>query len=250
MHLFRKKQPPKQGIRLIRAMTEDGWRPVTMGTPIEHAPRALCLLIERCCNQDSSLRPCFEDILLELVSGSFKEEVEREVYTRNVPISHHSADASGIEISTGINPMISANEGGFKHQMNKSAAFVMGNNKAAKGPMASGWFNPLARLSVDMDFFVSSIGENDGNSIHEDGVANESEVGLRSSNNARGSLQESTQERQRKSWARTSQLIDGSAVSKFQVMKKLDQINDERFLTSAAQATRSSSPASSPPAIA
>ena len=79
---FGKKQPPKQAMRLIKAMTEDGWRPVSADNPVDNVPRVLCELIERCCNQDASLRPRFEDILLQLTGGPLKEEIERINFTR------------------------------------------------------------------------------------------------------------------------------------------------------------------------
>lgn len=100
---FGKKQPPKQVMRLIRAMTEDGWRPVSADNPIDNVPRALCALMERCCNQDPSSRPRFEDILLELTGGSLKEEIECGEFLRTVPIKVvESTDDSSIKSESNV----------------------------------------------------------------------------------------------------------------------------------------------------
>jgi serine/threonine protein kinase len=99
---FGKKQPPKQAMRLITAMTDHGWRPVSADNPVDNVPRSLCAMIEKCCNQDPTLRPRFEDILLELTGGPLKEEVDRGEFMR-VPVKIvQSTDSPTVESSRNV----------------------------------------------------------------------------------------------------------------------------------------------------
>jgi serine/threonine protein kinase len=79
---FNKKKIPKQAMRLIRPMTEEGWRPVTEDNPIEFAPPSINKLIIECCHVQPSCRPSFESILATLMT-TVKEEVEAKSYVRD-----------------------------------------------------------------------------------------------------------------------------------------------------------------------
>eukprot|EP00615_Pteridomonas_danica_P009081 CAMPEP_0114355732 /NCGR_PEP_ID=MMETSP0101-20121206/20446_1 /TAXON_ID=38822 ORGANISM="Pteridomonas danica, Strain PT" /NCGR_SAMPLE_ID=MMETSP0101 /ASSEMBLY_ACC=CAM_ASM_000211 /LENGTH=182 /DNA_ID=CAMNT_0001497839 /DNA_START=4 /DNA_END=552 /DNA_ORIENTATION=+ len=80
---FNKKKIPKQAMRLIRPMTEDGWRPVTDENPIQQAPPTINSLVVRCCDNDASKRPSFAEILLEL-SEDCKTEIDAKSFDRRM----------------------------------------------------------------------------------------------------------------------------------------------------------------------
>jgi len=83
MITFKKTKIPKQPMRLIRPMTEDGWRPVTNEQPISFAPPSINSLIIRCCDHDPTQRPSFEIILNEL-NGICKNEIDSKTYLRMI----------------------------------------------------------------------------------------------------------------------------------------------------------------------
>jgi serine/threonine protein kinase len=68
-------------MRIIRPMTEEGWRPVTEESPVEFAPPSINSLIMKCCSHDPRSRPSFADILDEL-STTCKLEVEANSFAR------------------------------------------------------------------------------------------------------------------------------------------------------------------------
>jgi serine/threonine protein kinase len=89
---FKKKKIPKQTTRMIRPMTEDGWRPITKDNPIPYAPPGVNDLIIRCCAHDPKDRPSFQEILDEF-NGKVKVQVDRNVFGRKsfiIPINHRN----------------------------------------------------------------------------------------------------------------------------------------------------------------
>jgi len=60
---FDKKKIPKQPNRIIRSMTEDGWRPVTAENPVSFAPETINALLVRCCAHEPKERPSFVEIV-------------------------------------------------------------------------------------------------------------------------------------------------------------------------------------------
>lgn len=72
---FGKDKVPKMVMRLIRAMSEDGWRPISEDLPLERTPATINSLVIRCCAHDPTARPSFEQVLSELV-GPCAIEVE------------------------------------------------------------------------------------------------------------------------------------------------------------------------------
>jgi serine/threonine protein kinase len=85
MVAFDKKKAPKQAMRLIRPMTEDGWRPVTKDNPVQFAPPTINKLIIECCDHDASRRPSFEHIL-ERLGDECKNEIESLPYARRLVV--------------------------------------------------------------------------------------------------------------------------------------------------------------------
>jgi len=79
--LFYKKKRAGNPMRLIGSMTQDGWRPVTEDNPVKGAPITINNLVVRCCAQDPTARPSFEEILKHL-SGVCKEEIEGAFFPR------------------------------------------------------------------------------------------------------------------------------------------------------------------------
>jgi serine/threonine protein kinase len=80
---FDKKKIPKAAMRIIRPMTEDGWRPVTDENPIPFAPPTINSLIVRCCDHDPTKRPSFE-IILEELNEKCKEEIDAASFGRRM----------------------------------------------------------------------------------------------------------------------------------------------------------------------
>jgi serine/threonine protein kinase len=77
---FKKERAPLQAIRIIRPMTEDGWRPVTDQNVILTAPMAINFLIMKCCSHEARVRPTFEEILGAL-NGICSQEVMSRTLT-------------------------------------------------------------------------------------------------------------------------------------------------------------------------
>jgi serine/threonine protein kinase len=94
---FDKKKVPKQAMRLIRPMTDDGWRPVTDENPIAFAPPSVNKLIVECCHHDPTKRPTFEHIL-ERLGGECKNEVERKSYARRMMIERSNPNTAEEEV--------------------------------------------------------------------------------------------------------------------------------------------------------
>lgn len=59
---FKKKRAPPQAMRIIRPMTEEGWRPVTSKSPVPSAPLSINDLIVECCMHEPSDRPSFAEV--------------------------------------------------------------------------------------------------------------------------------------------------------------------------------------------
>jgi serine/threonine protein kinase len=78
---FGKTKVPKQPMRIIRPMTEEGWRPVTPETPVEFAPKTINALLQQCCAHDPKQRPSFLEIVEEL-KGSCKAEIRSKTFER------------------------------------------------------------------------------------------------------------------------------------------------------------------------
>jgi len=68
-------------MRVIRSMTDDGWRPVSNDQPLQSIPMSINSLLVRCCAHDPTTRPSFESILKEL-NQHCKEEVEKTSFSR------------------------------------------------------------------------------------------------------------------------------------------------------------------------
>jgi serine/threonine protein kinase len=112
---FRKKVAPKQPMRFIRAMTEDGWRPIgqppppppanktpsvmegkegvtpdeeaeSIPTDLPGSPGSIEKLVIMCCAQDPKERPTFPEILKLLKDHCFEE-------------IHHNKKFGGFEVS-------------------------------------------------------------------------------------------------------------------------------------------------------
>eukprot|EP00615_Pteridomonas_danica_P009044 CAMPEP_0114340926 /NCGR_PEP_ID=MMETSP0101-20121206/8695_1 /TAXON_ID=38822 ORGANISM="Pteridomonas danica, Strain PT" /NCGR_SAMPLE_ID=MMETSP0101 /ASSEMBLY_ACC=CAM_ASM_000211 /LENGTH=183 /DNA_ID=CAMNT_0001474337 /DNA_START=7 /DNA_END=558 /DNA_ORIENTATION=- len=92
---FNKKKIPKQAMRLIRPMTEDGWRPVTDENPIPQAPPTINSLVVRCCDHDASKRPSFAEVLLEL-SEDCKTEINAKSFDRRMKALELDSDNTPI----------------------------------------------------------------------------------------------------------------------------------------------------------
>jgi len=102
---FDKKKIPKQPMRLIRPMTEDGWRPITTENPIPFAPSSIHSLLIRCCSHQVSERPSFETILDELMTKC-KEEIDNKVWFRDhvlqAPPPPHTPDSSNSNVISNV----------------------------------------------------------------------------------------------------------------------------------------------------
>jgi serine/threonine protein kinase len=98
---FDKKKIPKAAMRIIRPMTEDGWRPVTDENPISFAPPTINSLIVRCCDHDPSQRPSFIQILEEL-NGKCKKEIESIKFIRKI---NKEVSNDGLNETTTTSPM-------------------------------------------------------------------------------------------------------------------------------------------------
>ena len=85
-----KKSAPKQAMRFIRSMTEDGWRPVTAEDPVIGAPPAVVTLAMRCCSQDPAQRPSFAEVL-EALDGPCNDEISAGAFARSGPANAASA---------------------------------------------------------------------------------------------------------------------------------------------------------------
>jgi len=66
---FKKKRAPQQAMRVIRKITEDGWRPVTEANPVPCAPSSVSALIASCCAPQPGDRPSF-NLVLSTLSGT------------------------------------------------------------------------------------------------------------------------------------------------------------------------------------
>jgi hypothetical protein len=75
---FGKKKAPTQPMRLIRPMTENGWRPVTPENPITFAPKTINALLMKCCSHDPTARPSFAQVVAEL-EGACEEEIGKSL---------------------------------------------------------------------------------------------------------------------------------------------------------------------------
>ena len=141
------------------------------------------------------------------------------------------------------NPMIQADATRFGRSKSNAAMFTAidddeSGRKAPEAPSVNSrrnsWLDPLARRSSGMNFFVSSINDVDQDTIGEDDgecVLEEVEADLRES------LQENAPDKTRKSWARTSELMNGAALS-----IRFEQRSGERYTKSNVQVSRSTSP--------
>jgi len=102
---FDKKKIPTQPMRLIRPMTEDGWRPITTENPIPFAPSSIHSLLIRCCSHQVSERPSFETILDELMTKC-KEEIDNKVWFRDhvlqAPPPPHTPDSSNSNVISNV----------------------------------------------------------------------------------------------------------------------------------------------------
>lgn len=61
-----KAKGTKSAMRLINAMVQDEWRPITAGDPVPLAPPTISNLVVRCCLPDPRARPSFVEILESL----------------------------------------------------------------------------------------------------------------------------------------------------------------------------------------
>ena len=159
-----KKEAPKQPMKFIRAMTEDGWRPVTLETPIPHAPQTINALIVRCCSADPSARPSFEEILTEL-GGQCKTEIEASVFKRHFLIPTTTVDlrerASSLMTSTIA-----------RSQLMRSR--TQSNQNAAAGDVELGYLtNPIHTSSKAMITFKKMDSSNSKAHLQCDDVEQE-----------------------------------------------------------------------------
>mmetsp|Transcript_27198 Transcript_27198/g.32130 ORF Transcript_27198/g.32130 Transcript_27198/m.32130 type:complete len:358 (-) Transcript_27198:107-1180(-) len=77
-----KKTIPKQAMRFIRSMTEEGWRPLDdKAEDLPDAPKSIIALIHLCCDHDPKNRPSFTQILTVL-RGPCQDEI-RDMITFN-----------------------------------------------------------------------------------------------------------------------------------------------------------------------
>ena len=94
---FGKAKAPKQPMRMIRKMQEEGWRPVTALKPISFAPTTINSLIVRCCAPNPGDRPTFPEILDEL-NGVCKVEIDRGAFGRRAAVVARRSDAEDAEL--------------------------------------------------------------------------------------------------------------------------------------------------------
>ncbi len=75
---FNKLKAPTNINRFVRAMSDDGWRPVSLDSDcaIPLAPATITALVVACCAHDAAARPSFAAVLAELM-GPCAEEVAR-----------------------------------------------------------------------------------------------------------------------------------------------------------------------------
>jgi serine/threonine protein kinase len=92
MKAFDKKKIPKQTMRILMPIYEEGWRPVSNEEPVPQAPPSINDLIIRCMSHDPTRRPSFAVILNEL-NGKCKAEIDAKSYGRKTP-------PSSIKVST------------------------------------------------------------------------------------------------------------------------------------------------------
>jgi serine/threonine protein kinase len=82
----KKKVPNPQALaynKVLWPIWEGQWRPVSVETPIEHAPGTINDLIFRCTAHDPQSRPSFVEIL-EFLAGPCMVEVEGAVFSRHL----------------------------------------------------------------------------------------------------------------------------------------------------------------------
>jgi serine/threonine protein kinase len=106
---FKKKKIPKQPMRIIRPMTEDGWRPVTIDNPITFAPPTINDLIIKCLSHNPKDRPNFKYIL-NILTNQTKKEIENNHYKRKKDIiideddiENNLEDIDNIDLDIDIN---------------------------------------------------------------------------------------------------------------------------------------------------
>jgi len=95
---FNKKTKPKQTMRFIRAMTEDGWRPITQADgdgSVQQAPPGINLLIIKCCSQYSKQRPSFNEIIEQLTGICHTEVILGEYYRSKLQSSYDNDNDDG-----------------------------------------------------------------------------------------------------------------------------------------------------------
>jgi serine/threonine protein kinase len=113
---FHKTRPPRQMIHLVRAMTEDQWRPVTEKDPIPHAPTSINELIVICCAHEPRERPSFKELLRRLM-GDCKIEIESGTIFRRKPqqefAAHVVSHSDGLPFSDAGYQGGRFDEGGF-----------------------------------------------------------------------------------------------------------------------------------------
>lgn len=84
--------------RLIRAMVEDGWRPVEVDKPIPCCPQEISYLVVRCCAHDPKLRPSFLEIFQYLEGpcvkcvAQFVDPTENMLHTYALDQPDHDFD--------------------------------------------------------------------------------------------------------------------------------------------------------------
>eukprot|EP00615_Pteridomonas_danica_P007121 CAMPEP_0114350328 /NCGR_PEP_ID=MMETSP0101-20121206/16274_1 /TAXON_ID=38822 ORGANISM="Pteridomonas danica, Strain PT" /NCGR_SAMPLE_ID=MMETSP0101 /ASSEMBLY_ACC=CAM_ASM_000211 /LENGTH=212 /DNA_ID=CAMNT_0001489495 /DNA_START=17 /DNA_END=658 /DNA_ORIENTATION=- len=95
---FNKKTKPKQTMRFIRAMTEDGWRPITQADgdgSVQQAPPGINLLIIKCCSHDIAQRPSFNEIIEQLTGICHTEVILGEYYRSKLQSSYDNDNDDG-----------------------------------------------------------------------------------------------------------------------------------------------------------
>jgi len=73
---YKKKVVPKQAMRFIRSMTEEGWRPIDPFTDdLPDAPKSILALILLCFDHDPAKRPSFAQVL-KMLKGPCQDEIK------------------------------------------------------------------------------------------------------------------------------------------------------------------------------
>jgi len=117
----KKARAPTAAMRVIRPMTEEGWRPVTDQNPVPLSPPSVNTLLVRCCSHAPTGRPSFAEVVRDL-EGICAKEVAAATEPFKRYASPEPPAASGGGGSDGGGAWVHVLSGAVQHMRGSSAS--------------------------------------------------------------------------------------------------------------------------------